>query len=101
MAIAEQNPDQAVAEAARQDARRAQADLDARRQVRDRVSEYYQLAEENNNGMLSRLEALNELGADQPSLATAKLLLFLLFLTVEMLPVLAKGPAAQRPADRL
>ncbi|GAB3171943.1 uncharacterized protein DUF4407 [Micromonospora palomenae] len=41
-------------------------------------------------GLLARLEALDELSADRPTLRTAHITLFLLFLALELLPVLMK-----------
>ncbi|GAB3358445.1 DUF4407 domain-containing protein [Modestobacter lapidis] len=42
------------------------------------------------NGILARLEAMDRLAEDRPTLGTAHLMLFLLFLSIEILPVLMK-----------
>ncbi|WP_369134675.1 DUF4407 domain-containing protein [Modestobacter sp. I12A-02662] len=42
------------------------------------------------DGILARLEAMSRLSEDRPMVATAHLMLFLLFLSVEILPVLVK-----------
>lgn len=42
------------------------------------------------DGILARLEAMDRLSADRPMVGTAHLMLFLLFLSVEILPVLMK-----------
>jgi hypothetical protein len=42
------------------------------------------------DGLLARLEAMDRLAADRPVAGTAHLMLFLLFLAVELLPVLMK-----------
>jgi hypothetical protein len=42
------------------------------------------------DGLLARLEALSRLSSDRPTLETAHLTLFLLFLALELLPVLMK-----------
>ncbi|MGV9680900.1 DUF4407 domain-containing protein [Nocardia sp. NPDC003482] len=55
----------------------------------DAVNGYASL-EKNDNGLLARLEALSALGQDRPALGRAQLLLFLLFLTIEVLPVVVK-----------
>ncbi len=47
-------------------------------------------AEADNTGLLARLEALDRLSADRPVLRTAHHALFLLFLSIEVLPVLVK-----------
>jgi hypothetical protein len=47
-------------------------------------------ADNANSGLLSRLEALDTITADHPTAAIAHLMLFLLFLFIEVLPVLVK-----------
>jgi hypothetical protein len=42
------------------------------------------------DGLLARLEAMDRLASDRPAAGTAHLMLFLLFLSVELLPVLMK-----------
>ena len=42
------------------------------------------------DGLLARLEAMDRLASDRPAAGTAHLMLFLLFLAVELLPVLMK-----------
>jgi hypothetical protein len=42
------------------------------------------------DGLLARLEAMDRLAADRPAAGTAHLMLFLLFLSIELLPVLMK-----------
>jgi hypothetical protein len=50
----------------------------------------YSDSQTDSGGLLSRLEALDALRADRPTLGMAQLMLFLLFMTLELLPVIAK-----------
>ncbi|MEV0897641.1 DUF4407 domain-containing protein [Actinoplanes sp. NPDC049802] len=47
-------------------------------------------ASKEDTGLLARLEALEEIAGDRPTLQTAHFMLFLLFLALELLPVLMK-----------
>ncbi|WP_394617044.1 DUF4407 domain-containing protein [Lentzea sp. JNUCC 0626] len=75
---------------ARSEAERLRADVEQRRAAResDRTSFSSRLAED--DGLLSRIEALNSLADKRPRLGLAQFVLFLLFLSLEVLPVLAK-----------
>jgi hypothetical protein len=75
----------------------AQADLatdtaELQRLTAARVAEQAAFDAENaqSDGLLARLEAMDRLAADRPVAGTAHLMLFLLFLSVELLPVLMK-----------
>ncbi|MDI6099709.1 DUF4407 domain-containing protein [Actinoplanes sp. NEAU-A12] len=50
----------------------------------------HEAASRKDTGLLARLEALDEVAGDRPTLHTAHLALFLLFLALELLPVLMK-----------
>ena len=50
----------------------------------------HEASSKEDNGLLARLEALDRLGDDRPILQTAHTTLFLLFLALELLPVLMK-----------
>lgn len=92
------------AEAAARELPTVQADLaryrDQRRVAEDAATD----AEAANTGLLARLEALNRITDDRPSGGTAHWMLFLLFLSIEVLPVLSKFLASLGPPtvyDRL
>lgn len=78
------------ATSARQEADRLQADLADRRGDRETEQSLFNLAAENDTGLLARLEALASLGTARPDLGIAQLVLLLLFLSLEVLPVLVK-----------
>src|SRR4051794_32817870 len=50
----------------------------------------FETQNDESDGILARLEAMSRLQEDRPMVATAHLMLFLLFLSVEVLPVLVK-----------
>ena len=61
--------------------------------LRDRLTAdkaAHEAASEQDTGLLARLEALDEIAAARPTLQAAHLVLFLLFLALELLPVLMK-----------
>jgi hypothetical protein len=75
----------------------AQADLDTDRAAlaqltASRAAELAAFEAQNSqaDGLLARLEAMDRLAQDRPAAGTAHLMLFLLFLSVELLPVLMK-----------
>jgi len=75
----------------------AEADLathtaELQRLTAARVAEQAAFDEQNaqSDGLLARLEAMDRLAEDRPAAGTAHLMLFLLFLSVELLPVLMK-----------
>ncbi|MGI5506212.1 DUF4407 domain-containing protein [Lentzea sp. CA-135723] len=80
----------AASASARGEAERLRTDVDQRRAAReaDRASFAASLSED--DGLLSRIEALNSLADKRPRLGIAQFVLFLLFLSLEVLPVLAK-----------
>lgn len=57
--------------------------------------------EENYNGFASRMQALNELGANNPILGTAAIFIALVFISLETAPVLVKLIAPKGPYDFL
>lgn len=69
------------------DAAAIQADITDRTTDRDQQIATNRELEDKNKGLLARLEALGSLSDNRPDLARAQLLLFLLFLTIEILPV--------------
>jgi hypothetical protein len=73
----------------------AQAQLSAARSQQDSLLNQFQLTNAKANGLLVKLQALDQLTAQGGSLATARWLLFLLFLSIELLPVMVK--LLQRP----
>jgi hypothetical protein len=68
----------------------AQAQLAAARAEQDSLLSNFQLTNGATNGLLIRLEALDQLSAKGGSLSAARWLLFLLFLAIELLPVSVK-----------
>jgi uncharacterized protein DUF4407 len=76
--------------AAQQDLDRLQPTLRERQAARSQAQRELDAGEANNTGLLARLEALDRLSADRPLLRTAHRALFLLFLLIEVLPVLVK-----------
>ncbi|WP_433825898.1 DUF4407 domain-containing protein [Actinoplanes sp. CA-015351] len=88
----------------------ARSRLDANRAALTELNERSEAAKrahaaqsEQDDGLLARLEALDRLSADRPTLQLAHIMLFLLFLCLELLPVLMKllqvlGP--ETPYDR-
>jgi hypothetical protein len=65
-------------------------DLQKRQADRTAAQARLDNGEESNEGLLARLQALDRLSAGQSSMAAANLALFLLFLFIELLPVLVK-----------
>ena len=57
--------------------------------------------EENYNGFAARMQALNELGANNPILGTAAIFIALVFISLETAPVLVKLIAPKGPYDFL
>jgi hypothetical protein len=57
---------------------------------RDADQATYSTSQAVGDGLLSRIEALDSLTAVRPALATAHFFLFLLFMTLELLPVIVK-----------
>jgi hypothetical protein len=81
-----------------------QTDLARYRDQRRVAEEASAEAEAENTGLLARLEALSRITDDRPSGATAHWMLFLLFLSIEVLPVVSKFLASLGPPsvyDRL
>jgi Domain of unknown function (DUF4407)/CHAT domain len=67
-----------------------QAELNAALQRKEQLQAAYYASEQSPPGLLTRIEALDELGGQSPVVASARILLFLLFLTLASLPVSAK-----------
>src|SRR4051794_18485425 len=67
-----------------------QATLTRLTAARDAEQAAFEAQNSESDGILARLEAMSRLSADRPTVATAHLMLFLLFLSVEVLPVLTK-----------
>lgn len=76
--------------AAQQELDRLQPTLQERRAARSQAQRELDEGEAHNTGLLARLEALDRLSADRPLVHTAQRALFLLFLLIEVLPVLVK-----------
>jgi Domain of unknown function (DUF4407) len=68
----------------------AQAQLSAARAEQDSLLNNFQVTNGATNGLLIKLEALDQLSAKGGSLSMARWLLFLLFLVIELLPVAVK-----------
>lgn len=64
--------------------------LEQRKQARAARQATLGSSENNSEGLLARLEALNRLSRDNPTMRSASWALFLLFLLIEVLPVLVK-----------
>jgi hypothetical protein len=67
-----------------------QARLDGELAAKQAANKAAITADNANTGMLSQLEALDEITSGHPTAIMAHLMLFLLFLLIELLPVLAK-----------
>jgi Domain of unknown function (DUF4407) len=67
-----------------------QADLDRLTAARNAEQAAFEAQNQQSTGILARLEAMSRLSDARPLLGTAHLMLFLLFLSVEVLPVLTK-----------
>jgi len=65
-------------------------DLEKQKVTRSQLLARQNEAEGRNEGLLARLGALDRLSADSPSMRSANLALFLLFLLIEVLPVVVK-----------
>jgi hypothetical protein len=92
------------ADAAAQELPTVQADLARFRDQRKEAEEASNNAEAGNTGLLARLEALGRITDDRPGGGTAHWMLFLLFLSIEVLPVVSKFLASLGPPsvyDRL
>jgi len=68
-----------------------QAELTRLSEARQGEQAAFDAENSQSDGILARLEAMDRLSADRPIVATAHLMLFLLFLSVEILPVLMKA----------
>ena len=68
----------------------AQAQLKAAQAEENSLLGNFQSTNSATNGLLIRLKALDQLSAGDPTLQLARLLLFLLFLVIEILPVTVK-----------
>ena len=80
------------------------AELDRLTGARNAEQAAFEAQNGENTGILARLEAMSRLADDRPVLGTAHLMLFLLFLSIEILPVLMKvliNFAAPTAYDRL
>jgi hypothetical protein len=67
-----------------------QAELNRLTAARTAEQTSFEAQNSQSTGILARLEAMNRLSADRPLVGTAHLVLFLLFLSIELLPVLVK-----------
>jgi hypothetical protein len=67
-----------------------QAEYNTAVQQRNQLQNEYYAQEQASHGILMRLQALSELSRQSPTVAMARLLLFLLFLVIECLPVTVK-----------
>ena len=79
-----------AADTARAEADRLQADLETRRSDRTAEQDAFDESIRNDTGLLSRIEALDSVGDRRGDLWLAQWLLFLLFMSLEVLPVLVK-----------
>jgi hypothetical protein len=68
----------------------AQAELKAAQAEENSLLNNFQVTNSASNGLLLRLKALDQLAAGSSTLQAARLLLFLLFLVIEILPVTVK-----------
>jgi Domain of unknown function (DUF4407) len=68
----------------------AQAQLTAAQAEENSLLNNFQATNNSTNGLLIRLKALDQLSAGSSTLQTARILLFLLFLVIEILPVTVK-----------
>jgi hypothetical protein len=75
---------------ANQDATRIQTDLTNRRKLQTDEQNAFNTSASQDSGLLSRIEALGALGNQRPDLRLAQVVLFLLFLSIEVLPVVVK-----------
>lgn len=79
-----------AADTARAEANRLQAELESRRSGRRAEQDAFDESVRNDTGLLSRIEALDSVGDRRDDLWLAQFLLFLLFMSLEVLPVLVK-----------
>lgn len=79
-----------AADTARAEANRLQAELETRRSGRTAEQDAFDESIRNDTGLLSRIEALDSVGDRRGDLWLAQSLLFLLFMSLEVLPVLVK-----------
>jgi hypothetical protein len=75
---------------ARQEADRLREELDRVRRDRANDQAEFAAASRQDGGLLARIEALSSLGNKRPDLGLAQFVLFLLFMSLELLPVLTK-----------
>jgi len=79
----------------------AQAQLTAAQAEENSLLNNFQATNSSTNGLLIRLKALDELSAGSSTLQTARILLFLLFLVIEILPVTVKLLQPQGNYERI
>ncbi|WP_328645146.1 DUF4407 domain-containing protein [Amycolatopsis sp. NBC_00348] len=99
-----QNGSASDVEAAKAKLPGVQRDLATQRELRRTAEDEATQAQDHNSGLLARLEALGRITDGHPVGWTAHLMLFLLFLCIEVLPVLTKILAGLGPPttyDRL
>lgn len=75
---------------AKLEADRLRADLDGIRRDRENDQNEFAAASRQDGGLLARIEALASLGDKRPDLGFAQFVLFLLFMSLELLPVITK-----------
>ena len=86
--------------AAKTELDRVQKDLDARRAEQAFETDKSRAAEVQNDGLLARIEALDRLSTGRPTMWLAHLTLILMFVCIELLPVLAKMMSVTGPKSR-
>jgi hypothetical protein len=79
----------------------AQAQLAAAQAEEDSLLNNFQATNSSTNGLLIRLKALDQLSAGSSTLQAARILLFLLFLVIEILPVTVKLLQPQGNYERI
>jgi hypothetical protein len=79
----------------------AQAQLTAAQAEEDSLLNNFQATNSSTNGLLIRLKALDQLSAGSSTLQAARILLFLLFLVIEILPVTVKLLQPQGNYERI
>jgi hypothetical protein len=79
----------------------AQAQLTAAQAEEDSLLNNFQATNNSTNGLLIRLKALDQLSAGSSTLQAARILLFLLFLVIEILPVTVKLLQPQGNYERI
>ena len=86
--------------AAKTELDRVQKDLDARRAEQAFETDKSRAAEVQDDGLLARIEALDRLSTGRPTMWLAHLTLILMFVCIELLPVLAKMMSVTGPKSR-